>query len=242
MEVLDQRVVPIVRRSGVKELILEKQSIVEVDADVIVNAANAQLLHGGGVDGIVRTACGAAEINEATKEICKGLPKNRLGPGQVVSTSAFRLKRYKKVYHTAAPIISQGKLPSRGEEEHLRSCYFNSLLLADQDGCKSIAFPLLGIGIYNYDEEKGMAVALQAIYAFFESFPNTGIERVHLVAISSAVMSRLQHLAGGLNRLQLDSVSARMARHRLENRLIRDRQDNRSCSLPGVSLNVTSFV
>ena len=99
----------------------------------------------------------------------------------------------------------------------------------------SSTFPLLGIGIYNYDEEKGMAVALQAIFAFFESCPNTGIERVHLVAVSSAVVRRLQALAGGSSILLLDSASTRMRRDRLEEKLNRDREDVSSCYLPGVS-------
>lgn len=128
--------------SVAKKLLIERGNIVDVDVDIIVNAANPQLKQGKGVDGAVRTACGLKLINEATEKIRQKLPGNELAPGQVVATDSFNLKRCKKIFHTAAPYIQPGGQPTRRQEKHLRSCYYNSLALADQEG-HSTASPSL---------------------------------------------------------------------------------------------------
>lgn len=223
----------------VKRLLLEQGSIVAVNADVIVNAANAELKHGGGVDGVIRSACGPSLINAATEAIRKSLPNQELAAGQVVSTDSFLLKKYKRIFHTAAPYIQPGRNPTRRQEDHLRHCYFNSLALATREGYSSIAFPLLGIGLYNYDEQQGIAVALQAILAYFEAHPETSLNTVIIVALSYPILNRTTTLAGGKAALLLDAASAATARRKLEEKMV---ANNGAVSLPGVSIKVSSFV
>jgi len=123
--------------------------------DAIVNAANQRLISGGGVCGAIHRAAGTKALEtEARSRYPEGCPT-----GQAVETSAHNLNA-KYVIHTVGPVWHGGE---HGEAELLASAYKNSLLLADQLGCASIAFPNISTGIYGYPMEEASYVAASAI-------------------------------------------------------------------------------
>lgn len=132
------------------------EDITKLEVDAIVNAANTQLLAGGGVCGAIFRAAGCRELQEAC---------NKLAPihtGEAVITLGFNLPA-KFVIHTAGPIWNGGQ---SGEENLLRNCYINSLKLAVENNLQSIAFPLISSGIYGYPPRDALKVAVQAINDF----------------------------------------------------------------------------
>jgi len=143
---------------------LIRGDITEVMADAIVNAANSSLLGGGGVDGAIHRKGGKAILEE-----CIAI-RNRQGgcaTGEAVYTTAGNLlARY--VIHTVGPVWNGGK---NGESELLRSCYLHSLKIANELKVKTIAFPNISTGIYQYPKQAAAEVAINAlsIYAQQES-------------------------------------------------------------------------
>ncbi len=129
--------------------------ITQVDVDVVVNAANPGLLGGGGVDGAIHRAGGPAILEEC-RAVTQRLPEGRLPRGQAVATTAGRLPA-RWVVHTAGPIWSA----SEDRSEVLRSCYRESLRLADELGARTVAFPAISAGIYGWpiDDAARQAVA-----------------------------------------------------------------------------------
>ncbi len=129
--------------------------ITEIDVDVVVNAANPGLLGGGGVDGAIHAAGGPAILEEC-RAIKARLPGGLLPRGHAVATTAGRLPA-RWVVHTAGPVWS-------AEEDRsavLRSCYAESLRVADGLGARSVAFPAISAGIYGWplDDAARQAVA-----------------------------------------------------------------------------------
>lgn len=114
-----------------------QNDITKMETDAIVNAANRRLRVGGGVCGAIFRAAGVEKLQAA----CNGL--GPIETGQAVITDGFHLPA-KYIIHTAGPIYQGG---NHGEEALLRACYMNSLQLAKEHGCKSIAFPLISSGI-----------------------------------------------------------------------------------------------
>lgn len=139
--------------------------------DAIVNAANSRLAGGGGVDGAIHRAGGPAIMAE-----CDSLRDERGGcpTGEAVATTAGRLNaRY--VIHTVGPVWGGG---TRGEPELLARCYANSLRLADERGCRSVAFPSISTGVYRFPIERAARIALRTVLA---GLPEGGIELVRFV-------------------------------------------------------------
>ena len=118
--------------------------ITGADVDVVVNAANAGLLGGGGVDGAIHRAAGPEVLAEC-QAVVAGLPGHRLPRGQAVATTAGRLPA-RWIVHTAGPIWSA----STDHAAVLRSCYAESLRAADALGARSGAFPAVSAGIYGW--------------------------------------------------------------------------------------------
>jgi len=128
--------------------------ITTLKLDAIVNAANARLLHGGGVDGAIRRAAGP-EINEELERI------GSCAPGSSVLTFGYRLPaRY--VIHTVAPVWQGSGVE---EERLLASCYSSALKLADEHDIRSIAFPAIGTGAYGWPAERAAELAFAAVTA-----------------------------------------------------------------------------
>lgn len=140
-----------------------KADITGLDADAIVNAANSGLAMGGGVCGAIFRAAGPAELQMACRAI------GHCPAGSAVITSGFALKA-RHVIHAVGPVWSGG---SDGEPELLRSCYTSSLSLAEENGLKSVAFPLISSGIYGYPRDLAWREALTACRDYLTEHPGS---------------------------------------------------------------------
>lgn len=133
-----------------------RNDITKMQVDAIVNTANSKPLYSTGVDTAVYEAAGAEELLSARKEI------GFLEEGATAITPGFRLPA-KYIIHAVSPCYRGGE---NREEELLRSCYRSSLALAQENGCKSIAFPLISTGNLGYPKEEGLRIAVDEINAF----------------------------------------------------------------------------
>ena len=148
--------------------------------DAIVNAANRSLLGGGGVDGAIHRAAGPELVQE-----CRTL--GGCGTGEAKITRGYRLPA-KHVIHTVGPVYGN----ERGREaELLANCYRESLALAAQHGCRSIAFPSISTGAFGYPVEEASRVALKTIQKFVQDHPDA-VEAVEIVTFSEHDYSAYQ--------------------------------------------------
>ena len=135
-----------------------KGDITKIRVDAIVNAANKTLLGGGGVDGAIHRAAGPELLVE-----CKGL--NGCEIAQAKITKAYSLPS-KFVIHTVGPVWKDGK---SGEKELLKQAYWNSLLLAKENGCKSVAFPNISTGAYGFPKLDAAYIAIETVTRFIKN-------------------------------------------------------------------------
>ena len=135
--------------------------ITTLAVDAIVNAANQMMLGGGGVDGAIHDAAGR-ELYEACLKVPEVRPGVRCPTGEARITPGFKLPA-KFVIHTVGPVYRDGL---HGEPEKLAACYRNSLALAAENGCKSIAFPCISTGIYGYPKEEAAKIAVREVEEF----------------------------------------------------------------------------
>lgn len=127
--------------------------------DAIVNAANPSLLGGGGVDGAIHRAAGSGLLDE-----CRKLGGCKHGEARI--TGGYHLKA-RHVIHTPGPIYKNGK---GGEAELLKNSYWNSLILAKENGLSSISFPAISTGVYGYPKKEACKIAVDASIEFITRF------------------------------------------------------------------------
>lgn len=174
------------------ELII-KDSVIEVllgdittmETDVIVNAANTSLLGGGGVDGAIHKAGGKAILEDCIRI------RNQQGGcpvGEAVITTGGKLK-CRFVIHTVGPVWNGGV---RGEEEKLRSCYRNSLNLADANQAASIAFPNISTGIYRYPKQLAAKAAVEEVTSYLLT-QETKMKKVVFVCFDKENLEQYLH-------------------------------------------------
>ncbi|MDD3221549.1 MAG: phosphatase [Clostridia bacterium] len=133
-----------------------RNDITKVQADAIVNPANEDLLEGSGTSYAIYQAAGEDTLNEACARI------GHCDLGKAVITAGFNLSaRY--IIHSVGPVYRDGL---GNEDDLLYSAYWESMKLAMEYGCESIAFPLLSSGSYGYPKDKAMQVAVSAISQF----------------------------------------------------------------------------
>ena len=141
---------------GLTHLQLLKGDITQIKVDAIVNAANASLSGGGGVDDAIHQAAGPELMKEldSIREQQGGCPT-----GSAVVTGAGSLPA-RFVFHAVGPRYLDGK---NDEEELLRSCYSKCLDLAAEHGANTISFPSISTGAYGYPIEEGAEIAVRTV-------------------------------------------------------------------------------
>jgi O-acetyl-ADP-ribose deacetylase len=160
-----------------------KGDITKVEVDAIVNAANSSLLGGGGVDGAIHCAGGPAILEECRKIVAKqgGCPT-----GEAVITTAGNLPA-KYVIHTVGPIWQGGY---ENERELLANCYKNSLRLAVENNCKTIAFPNISTGVYRFPKAEAATIAVKTVNGFLKGI--TEIQKVIFVCFDDENLRLIQ--------------------------------------------------
>jgi O-acetyl-ADP-ribose deacetylase len=150
---------------------LVQGDITKREVDAIVNAANPSLLGGGGVDGAIHRAGGPAILEE-----CRRLGGCEIGDAKATTAGDLPARH---VIHTVGPVWHGG---DQGEAELLASCHRRALEVADELGCRTVAFPAISTGVYGYPVERAAEVALRTTAEELEKHPE--IERVTFVLFS----------------------------------------------------------
>lgn len=144
--------------------------ITKLAVDAIVNAANAALAGGGGVDGAIHAAAGWSELSAA----CAGL--GGCDPGDAKAAAGFALPT-RWIIHTVGPVWRGGQA---GDSELLASCYRRSLAVADELGAAEVAFPAISTGVYGFPRNLAADIAVRTVAA-----AGTAVQKVILVAYDS---------------------------------------------------------
>lgn len=157
------------------KLVAVEGDITQLEVDAIVNAANASLLGGGGVDGAIHRTAGP-ELLAACEKL------HGCATGDAKATPGFRLPA-KWVFHAVGPVWHGG---NRGEDELLASCYRRCMELAREHNVSSIAFPAISTGVYRFPPEPAAQIAIYTVAQHLES---SGVSVVHFVCFNRETLA-----------------------------------------------------
>lgn len=162
---------------------LDRGDITRLAVDAIVNAANASLLGGGGVDGAIHRAAGPELLAEC--RLIGGCP-----PGEARVTRGYRLPAG-HVIHTVGPVWHGGH---QDEREILARCYRSSLAIARDRRLRTIAFPAIATGVYGFPREAAAQIAVAVVRAHLAE--NEEMERVIFVCFDDATLGAYRRELG----------------------------------------------
>ncbi len=157
--------------------------ITTMAVDAVVNAANSALAGGGGVDGAIHRAAGAADLHAACA--CLG----GCAVGDAKATDGFRLPA-QWIIHTVGPVWRGG---GHGEATLLASCYRRSIAIADSLGARSVAFPAISTGVYAYPRRQAAEIAVTTVRSL-----DTAVGQVFLVGFDGDTAQLYGSLLAGL--------------------------------------------
>lgn len=159
--------------------------ITKIEVDAIVNAANNSLMGGGGVDGAIHRAGGKSILEDCRKIVDR---QEQCKTGEAVITTAGNLPA-KFVIHTVGPIWTGGK---NQEAEKLANCYRNSLQIAVENQCKTVAFPNISTGVYRYPKAEAAQIACDSVVDFLSM--NESLEKIVFVCFDKENYELTQNL------------------------------------------------
>lgn len=168
-----------------KELKIVKGDITKFKGDAIVNAANTSLMGGGGVDGAIHRAAGP-KLYDACR------PFHGCPTGEARITPGFNLPA-KYVIHTPGPVWRGG---DHREGQLLKNSYFNSLTLAEQHHCQTVAFPSISTGVFAFPIKPAAKIALTTINDFLQN--SHVVEQVSMVCFDDDTFRAYQAVANSL--------------------------------------------
>lgn len=153
-------------------------SVLEQNADAIVNAANTGMRGGSALDGAIHHAAGPQMLEELIE-----VAPNGSQTAEVVVTRAYDLPQ-KFVFHVAGPVWKTAR--EQECEDDLALAYYNSLAEADARGLESLALPSLSTGVYAFPLERAAPIALKTTVYFLRNHPETSLERVTFAMFGGA--------------------------------------------------------
>lgn len=155
------------------------------EVDAIVNAANTALAGGGGVDGAIHRAAGAAELQDACRKLggCE--------TGDAKATPGFALPA-RWIIHTVGPVWGGG---ARGEADLLAGCYRRCIEVADELGARTVAFPAISTGVYGYPREQAASIAVGTLRSVAAEGA-TQVELARLMAFDDETLRLYRSLLG----------------------------------------------
>lgn len=157
-----------IRFNNVQFEIVQGDITEQSDCDAIVNAANAQLMMGGGVAGAIHRI-GDPQLQQETRLLAP------ISPGEAVITSAPNFPN-DFIIHCLGPVYGKDK----PEEFFLKNCYINALKLAENNGIESIAFPSISTGAFGYPMKEAAEIAFQAIKDYSSQLKSVRVVRIVL--------------------------------------------------------------
>jgi O-acetyl-ADP-ribose deacetylase len=166
-------------------IVLLEGDITDQDVDAIVNAANASLMGGGGVDGAIHRKGGPTILEECRQLKATDWP-NGLATGRAAATTGGRLPA-RWVIHTVGPVYSG----SEDRSALLASCHAESLRIADELGARSVAFPAVSTGVYGYPLDEAAPVAIGAVRG-----ADTQVEEVRFVLFGRDAFEAFERALG----------------------------------------------